>query len=49
MYHCHILEYEDQGMMGMLNVVDQRPQPSLLRSVDVQCGSVPNVAMIGHG
>ena len=49
MYHCRILEYEDRGMMGMLNVVDQRPQPSLLRSVDVQCGSVPNVAMIGHG
>jgi bilirubin oxidase len=21
MYHCHILEHEDQGMMGMLDVV----------------------------
>ena len=21
MYHCHILEHEDAGMMGMLNVV----------------------------
>jgi bilirubin oxidase len=21
MYHCHILEHEDQGMMGIVNVV----------------------------
>ncbi|MBK7902280.1 MAG: multicopper oxidase domain-containing protein [Proteobacteria bacterium] len=21
MYHCHILEHEDQGMMGVLDVV----------------------------
>jgi bilirubin oxidase len=21
MYHCHILEHEDQGMMGVLEVV----------------------------
>jgi bilirubin oxidase len=21
MYHCHILEHEDQGMMGVLDVI----------------------------
>jgi suppressor of ftsI len=27
MFHCHILEHEDRGMMGQFTVVDSRSQP----------------------
>lgn len=34
MYHCHILEHEDRGMMGQYTVVDTASNPTLIEKVN---------------
>src|SRR5277367_6804844 len=37
LYHCHLLEHEDKGMMGSIRV-DPAPRPSN-QNAEAQCGS----------
>jgi FtsP/CotA-like multicopper oxidase with cupredoxin domain len=37
-YHCHLLEHEDKGMMGSIRV-DPAPSPTSENNARTQCGA----------